>query len=200
MDSKVDSTVIGVCLIMGRPDKSYAIGQVRFKDLAPSGIWDSKDFPGEDLTAPLFGHIPIANKMGKKLFEKNLPEDFQFQDLSELASEVAKKYEALKSSFDRFILSNPSKSKTVAPLLDLKLPKSIDIENPGSALMELGKSSGAIDTPTDSMDILSAMKLATYLLGSWQFCEEQRVARKYLDLDNKPIEIYPESWNQRKAK
>lgn len=200
MDSKVDSTVIGVCLIMGRPDKSYAIGQVRFKDLAPSGIWDSKDFPGEDLTAPLFGHIPIANKMGKKLFEKNLPDDFQFQDLSELASEVAKKYESLKSGFDRFILSNPSKSKTVVPLPDLKLPKSIDIENPGSALTELGKSSGAIDTPTDSMDILSAMKLATYLLGSWQFCEEQRVARKYLDLDNKPIEIYPEAWNHRKTK
>lgn len=200
MDSKVDSTVIGVCLIMGRPDKSYAIGQVRFKDLAPSGIWDSKDFPGEDLTAPLFGHIPIANKMGKKLFEKNLPEDCQFQDLSELASEVAKKYESLKSSFDRFILSNPSKSKTVVPLPDLKLPKSIDIENPGLALTELGKSSGAIDTPTDSMDILSAMKLATYLLGSWQLCEEQRVARKYLDLDNKPIEIYPEAWNHRKTK
>lgn len=200
MDSNVDSTLIGVCLIMGRPDKSYAIGQVRFKDLAPSGIWDSKDFPGEDLTAPLFGHIPIANKMGKKLFEKNLPSNFQFQDLSELASEVIKKYEQLKSSFDRFILTNPSKSKTVAPLLELKIPKLIDIENPSSTLTELGKSSGAKDTPADSMDILAAMKLATYLLGSWQFCEEQRVARKYLDLDSKPVEIYPDAWTPRKSK
>jgi hypothetical protein len=180
MSNNSFSKPIGLATAYARSDGSVTIAQIRFGTLSISGIWDSYDFEPSDLSSPLVNHYLICTDSALSALVELVGDVERVATPIQLQSFTKASYENLQVLIDQFLIENPKKLKTIAPLpmmawVDLSEPLV-----PSRQLEKIGKASSTPDTPEAMREPLAMLRLVRYLLSNWAEVESQRTSRKYL--------------------
>jgi hypothetical protein len=190
------TTFHGLVVAHVLPDESLAFGQVKNSLLGTSlsGNWIFSKDDSDGISSVCRSHILIATEEVLGIIENVSSQSIFYGDFNELVSSIQSLERDLKESWEKHLLENPKKTKTLVEPNWSKWMNVLEISNPIESLTQSGKSAHPDSTPDDMKSLIALGRMARHVLDNWRELEENRVAKKFLKLSQVEPRIWPPNW------
>jgi hypothetical protein len=177
-------------------DGTLAFGQVKnsLSGSSLSGNWVFSQDDSDAISSVCRSHIVVSTEATLRQIEKASSQRIFHGNFGALTASIQTEENKLKIEWEKHLLENPKKAKTLVEPNWANWNNELNIEDPVTSLIKSGRSAHPESTPDDMKSLIALARMVRHVIDLWRETEDSRFSRKFLSISEEDPRLWPPSW------
>jgi hypothetical protein len=186
----------GITVAQLLPDGNLSFGQVKnsLSGTSLSGNWIFSQDDSDAVSSVCRSHIVVSTEATLRQIEKVSSQSIFHGDFAALVASIQTEENKLRSDWEKHLLDNPKKAKTLVEPNWANWKNELNIEDPVASLIKSGRSAHPDSTPDDMKSLIALARMVRHVIEIWRDVEDGRFSRKFLSISKEDPRLWPSSW------
>ena len=187
----------GITVAQLLPDGTLTFGQVKnsLSGTSLSGNWHFSQNESDAISSVCRSHIVVSTQATLSQIEKASNQTIFYGDFAALVTSIQIEENELRSEWEKHLLENPKKAKTLVEPKWANWKNELNIADPVSSLIKSGRSAHPDSTPGDMKSLIAMARMVRHAIELWRDLEDGRFSRKFLNISKEDPRLWPPSWS-----